>query len=51
MGERQQATKRRSPSPPWLLRGPRLAVAAVVYLGDWAWSLPVALAAVAVALS
>ena len=28
-----------------------LATAALMYLGDWAWSLPAALAAVAVALS
>jgi uncharacterized membrane protein YoaK (UPF0700 family) len=28
-----------------------VAAAAVMYLGDWAWSLPAALAAVAVALS
>jgi uncharacterized membrane protein YoaK (UPF0700 family) len=28
-----------------------VAAAAVMYLGDWAWSLPAALAAVAIALS
>ncbi len=49
-GERYRSIVGLPSSPARLLRGLLVAAAAVTNLGDWAWSLPVVLAGVAVAL-